>query len=224
MEKEINALDKALSEPEHPFAIIIGGAKVSDKIGLLENIIEKVDLLLIGGGMANTFLKAGGCGVGASLVEEDKIELARKLLEKARKNNVKVLLPIDVVVAQEFDAEAPSKAVSVGEIPGGWHIMDIGLETIKAFSAELNKCKTVVWNGTMGVFEMSPFAYGTQVVASSLSELNSAIIVGGGDTAAAVNRLGLTSKMTHVSTGGGATLRFIGGKTLPGIETLLDKE
>jgi phosphoglycerate kinase len=223
VEKELDALSEILAEPEHPFAIVIGGAKVSSKIGMLESIIEKVDIILGGGSMANTFLKAKGHSVGASLVKEDEIETAKNLMKKAQGNNVKLFLPTDVIVAKEFDAEASSKTVSVSEVPEGWYIMDIGLKTIKEFSAELSRCKTVFWNGTLGVFEMSLFAQGTQAIASALSDIDGRTIIGGGDTAAAVDKLGFTSKMYFVSTGGGATLKFLEGKTLPGVAALLDK-
>jgi len=224
MEKEIDFLDKALTAPAHPFAAITGGAKVSDKLGLLENITGKVDYLLIGGGMCCTFLKAQNYEVGQSKVEEDKLDIARELMDKAAKAGVALLLPSDVVVADNFASDAHFKIVSVSEIPEGSFVMDIGPQTAGRFSTELQKCKTVIWNGPMGVFEFPEFRHGTEAIAKQLSGLEATTIIGGGSTAEAVDELGLTDRMSHVSTGGGASLEFLEGKTLPGVAVLQDKE
>lgn len=221
MEKELAFLGKALANPERPFAMIIGGAKVGDKIRLLENILEKVDSLIIGGGMANTFLKAQGYNTGSSKL--DKVEFTYDILEKASAKGVQVLLPVDAVVARELSREAECKTVPITEVPDGWMILDIGPETAARFNEELVKSKTVVWNGTMGVFEFPPFAEGTRSVALSMARLDATTIVGGGDTAEAIAKLGLTDRISHVSTGGGASLRFLEGRTLPGVEVLLDR-
>jgi len=223
MEKEIEFLGKALASPDRPFAMVVGGAKVADKIALLENILDKVNVLIIGGGMANTFMRALGYDVGASKVESDQLDFARGLVTKAARKKVTVLLPVDGLAAETFDANSKNKVVTPGSVPAGWQILDIGPETIKKFTAELQKCKTVVWNGPVGVFEFAPFAKGTEAVASTLSGMKATTIVGGGDTAAAVKKFGLTSKMSHVSTGGGASLEFLEGKTLPGVAVLRDK-
>ena len=223
MEKELEFLDKALADPKRPFAMIVGGAKVSDKITMLENILPKVGALIIGGGMANTFLKAQGYDVGKSKVEDDQLDFARSLLAKAKSKGVHLLLPTDAVAAERFDAASPTQTVPVNKVPKDWQMLDIGPETVKRFSEELKKCKTVVWNGPMGVFEFPAFAKGTQGIASVLARLDATTIIGGGDTAAAVEQQGLADKMTHVSTGGGASLEFLEGKTLPGVAALLDK-
>ncbi len=223
MEKEIDFLGKALAGAAHPFAAVIGGAKVSDKLALLDNIMGKVDYLLIGGGMCCTFLKANNIGVGKSQVEEDKLSLARGLVDKAAKANVQLVLPEDVVVADKFATGASVKAVPVSQIPSDWYVMDIGPQTIKNFTDKLKKCKTVVWNGTMGVFEYKEFRQGTEAIARQMAELQATTITGGGSTAEAVMELGLEKKMSHVSTGGGAALEFLEGKTLPGVAALLDK-
>lgn len=223
MEKEIDFLSKALAGAARPFAAIIGGAKVSDKMALLENILNKVDYLLIGGGMCCTFLKAQNYSVGKSQVEEDKLDVARDLLAKAAKANVEVVLPADVVVADKFATGAQYKTVPIGSIPSDWYVMDIGPQTIKSFSERLRKCKTVFWNGTMGVFEYKEFKKGTEAIAKQLAGLKATTITGGGSTAEAVMELGLEKKMSHVSTGGGAALEFLEGKTLPGVAALLDK-
>jgi phosphoglycerate kinase len=220
MEKELNFLGRALESPEHPFVAILGGAKISDKIGVVDNLLGKVDLLLIGGGMANTFLKAQGYQVGQSLVEEESLPLARELLGKAGR---RLILPVDVVVADRFDAEAQSKTVSVEEVPEEWRILDIGPATVERFAQELYTAKTVVWNGTMGVAEFPRFAAGTQAIIEMLAESQATTIVGGGDTAAAVQQSGMAEKMTHVSTGGGASLELLEGKSLPGVAALADK-
>jgi phosphoglycerate kinase len=224
MEKEIDYLGKALAGAAHPFAAIIGGAKVSDKMALLENILGKIDYLLIGGGMCCTFLKAQNCGVGKSHVEEDKLNVARDLMAKAAQAKVEVVLPDDVVVADKFATGASFKTVPIGSIPSDWYVMDIGPQTTKGFSDRLKKCKTAFWNGTMGVFEYKEFKQGTETIARQLAGLNATTITGGGSTAEAVMELGLEKKMSHVSTGGGAALEFLEGKTLPGVAALLDKK
>jgi phosphoglycerate kinase len=223
MEKELEFLGKALVDPECPFAMIVGGAKVSDKITMLENILPKVDALIIGGGMANTFLKAHGLDVGKSKVENDQLDVAQCLTVMAEEQDIPILLPSDVVVAKEFEAESPSQTVPVDEVPEDWMILDIGPETVSFFSEAIERCRTVVWNGPMGVFEFPAFANGTKGIASLLAGLGGTTIIGGGDSAAAVEELGLADKMTHVSTGGGASLEFLEGKTLPGVAALLDK-
>jgi phosphoglycerate kinase len=220
MEKELNFLSKALESPEHPFVAILGGAKISDKIGVVDNLLSKVDALLIGGGMANTFLKAQGHQVGQSLVEEESLPLARELLDRAGR---KLILPMDVAVADRFDADAQSRIVGVEEVPTEWRILDIGPVTVERFAQELYTAKTVVWNGTMGVAEFPRFAAGTQAIIEMLAESQAITIVGGGDTAAAVQQAGLVEKMTHVSTGGGASLKLLEGKVLPGVAALADR-
>ena len=224
MEKEIDFLGKALAGAGHPFAAIIGGAKVSDKMALLDNILGKVDYLLIGGGMCCTFLKAQNYGVGKSQVEEDKLNVARDLIAKAAKANVEVVLPEDVVVADKFATGASYKTVPISGIPSDWYVMDIGPQTIKSFSDRIRKCKTAFWNGTMGVFEYKEFKQGTEAIAKQLASIKATTITGGGSTAEAVIELGLDKKMSHVSTGGGAALEFLEGKTLPGVAALLDKK
>lgn len=224
LEKELEMLGKALNNPIRPFASIIGGAKVSDKIAVLQNILTKVDVLLIGGGMANTFLAAQGYSVGQSLLEQDRVSFARELLEKAKTRNVRLLLPEDVVVSEKLDANTQTQTVSVSKVPPSAKIGDIGPQTIANFSLELRKCNTVIWNGPLGIFELPPFAAGTQAIARMLSTLKGATtVVGGGSTAEAVESLGLADKITHVSTGGGASLEFMEGKILPGVEVLLEK-
>ncbi|MCD6554378.1 MAG: phosphoglycerate kinase [Anaerolineae bacterium] len=220
MEKEIEFLGKALESPEHPFVAILGGAKISDKIGVIENLLGKVDVLLIGGGMANTFFKAQGYEVGESLVEDESLDTAREMLAKA---GDKLVLPVDVVVADAFAADAQSKIVGVDAVPAGWRILDIGPRTVALFKDKLAGAKTVVWNGPMGVFEFPKFATGTVEIAKALAELDAMTIIGGGDSVAAVYQAGLADKMTHISTGGGASLEFLEGKTLPGIAALADK-
>ena len=222
MQKEIEIMGKALANPERPFTAILGGAKVSDKIGVIENLLEKVDCLIIGGGMANTFLKAQGYDVGKSLVEDDKLDLARKLVQDAG-CKVKLLLPSDVVAADRFEADAQRKAVGVEEIPAGWLALDIGPATAKLFAEEISFARTIVWNGPMGVFEMEPFAAGTEAVAQAMAGSKAVTIVGGGDSVAAVEKLGVAEKITHISTGGGASLEFLEGKVLPGVAALQDK-
>jgi len=223
MEKEIDYLGKALTDPVPPFTAITGGAKVSDKLGLLDNIMGKIDSLLIGGGMCCTFLKAQGYEVGRSKIEEDKLDLVQELLSKAAKLSVKLMLPEDVAVAEAFGGGGPFEVVPASEIPDGSYVMDIGPRTIESFTGELRKSKTVVWNGPMGVFEYSEFRRGTEAIARQLAELEATTILGGGSTAEAVGELGLADRMSHVSTGGGAALEFLEGKTLPGVAALLDK-
>ena len=223
MQKEIEIMGQALANPKRPFVAILGGAKVSDKIGVIENLLGKVDTLLIGGGMAYTFLKANGLEIGKSLLEVDKIDLAKDLMAKAKEKNVKLLLPIDNVVADNFAADANKKNVAANAIPADWEGLDIGPETQKLFANEIKKAGTVVWNGPMGVFEWEAFASGTKAVAAALAECKGITIVGGGDSAAAIEQLGFADKVTHVSTGGGASLEFLEGKELPGVAALKDR-
>ena len=223
IEKELKFLGNALNNPERPFIAILGGAKVSDKIGVIDNLLEKVDTLMIGGGMAYTFFKAQGYEVGKSLCELDKLDLAKELMEKAKNKGVKLMLPADTKIGKEFDINTESKTVKCTEIPADWEGFDIGEEAIKQFSEELRKAKTVVWNGPLGLFEFPQFAVGTNSIAKVLSEIDATTIIGGGDSAAAVKKAGLQDKMTHISTGGGASLEFLEGKKLPGIECLMDK-
>jgi len=223
MEKELDYLGRVLTIPARPFAVLIGGAKVADKIGLLERISQKVDVLLIGGGMANTFLKAQGWEVGNSRVEGDKLDFARHLLQEVSDNDGQLLLPSDVVVARGLDS-GEVRTVRVGEVPRGWQILDIGPQTVQQFAKELKRCKLILWNGPMGVFERPPFARGTWALAEILAGVEATTIVCGGDSAAALEKLGLTSQMSFVSMGGGASLRFLEGATLPGVAALLDRE
>ncbi|MGA2004758.1 MAG: phosphoglycerate kinase [Terriglobales bacterium] len=226
MEKELQYLGRALQDPERPFVAILGGAKVSDKIGVIQNLLTKVDVLIVGGGMAYTFLKAQGRSVGKSLVEADKIDLAKDLLQQAKTHKVKFLLPTDHVIADRVDPAAATKIVGAGQpIPDNMMALDIGPETIEAFSEEIAKARTIVWNGPMGVFEMPPFAKGTNKIAHAVAENPGAItIVGGGDSVAAVKAAGVADKITHISTGGGASLEFLEGQVLPGVEALTDKK
>lgn len=223
IEKELKFLGEALENPERPFVAILGGSKVSDKIGVIENLLEKVDTLIIGGGMAYTFFRAQGYTVGNSLCEEDKCDLALEIMEKAKEKNVKFLLPIDNKVGKEFKPDTESMTVKSTEIPDGWEGLDIGEETIKLYKEELKNAKTIVWNGPLGVFEFDQFAIGTNEIAKALGDIDATKIIGGGDSAAAVEKAGLAEKMTHISTGGGASLEFLEGKKLPGIEALMDK-
>jgi len=225
MEKELEYLGRALHHPEHPFIAILGGAKVSDKIGVIQNLMNKVDALIIGGGMAYTFLKAMGEQVGKSLVEEDKLDLARQILQDARTRKLKFLLPVDHLIADKVNANARVQTVSNGHpIPAGMMALDIGPKTIEMFSEEISRARTIIWNGPMGVFEVAPFAKGTFKVAQAVAENAGAIrIVGGGDSVAAVHAAGVADKITHISTGGGASLEFLEGKKLPGVEALTDK-
>ena len=223
IQKEINVMGKALNNPVRPFVAILGGKKVSDKINVITNLIDKVDELLIGGGMAYTFFKAKGYEIGKSICEDDKVELAKELMEKAAHKGVKLLLPIDNVVATEFSNDAESKVVASNEIPADWEGVDIGPETVKLYGDALKNAKTVIWNGPMGVFEFDKFAVGTNEIAKILGGLDAITIIGGGDSAAAIEKGGFADKMTHISTGGGASLEFLEGKELPGIACLLDK-
>ena len=223
IEKELKFLGAALNNPERPFVAILGGAKVSDKIGVIDSLLEKVDTLMIGGGMAYTFFKAQGYEVGNSLCEPDKCDLALSLMNKAKEKGVKFLLPVDTKIGKEFKPDTESKTVAWTEIPEGWEGFDIGEKTIEMFKDELKSAKTVVWNGPLGLFEFDQFAIGTNAIAHALAELDATTIIGGGDSAAAVEKAGLADKMTHISTGGGASLEFLEGKKLPGIECLQDK-
>lgn len=224
IEKELEFLGGALENPKHPFVAILGGAKVSDKIGVIENLLDKVDTLIIGGGMAYTFYKAQGHHIGTSICEEDKLDLAKSILEKAQEKGVKLLLPVDNHVSSEYSNNGEDKMVDSTEIPDGFMGLDIGPKTIEKFEEAVKDAKTVVWNGPLGVCEFDKFATGTKAVATMLSKLDAITIIGGGDSAAAIEKLGLADKMTHISTGGGASLEFLEGKTLPGIACLQDKE
>ncbi|MBX3047829.1 MAG: phosphoglycerate kinase [Anaerolineales bacterium] len=221
MEQEIRYLGQALAEPRRPFVAILGGAKVSDKIGVIRNLLTKADQLLIGGGMANTFLKALGYALGDSLVEAEAVETAKGLLAE---DGDKLHLPVDVVIADAFDASAQHKTIATGDVPEGWRILDIGAQTTAAFSEQVAKAGTVVWNGPMGVFEMKPFAAGTFALAQAVADSSADSIIGGGDSVAAVQQSGLADKITHISTGGGASLEMLEGKLLPGLAALQDKE
>lgn len=223
MQKEIEIMGKALQSPDRPFVAILGGAKVSDKIGVIENLLSKVDALIIGGGMANTFLAAKGYPTGKSLVEADKVELAGQLLKKAEERKVRFLLPEDVVVAAEFKVDAEHKTVPANRIPADWMAVDIGPASVEIFKKELAGARTVVWNGPMGVFEMPAFARGTFAVAEAVAGVKGTTIVGGGDSVAAVEQAGVADRMTHISTGGGASLEFLEGLELPGVACLQDK-
>lgn len=223
VEKEISIMGKALSNPERPFVAILGGAKVSDKITVIENLIEKVDSIIIGGGMSFTFLKSLGYSVGKSLLEDDKVDFAKELIEKAKSKNVKILLPIDVVVSKEFSNDSEFKTVNIDSIGDDYMGLDIGEKTVKLFSDEINNAKTVVWNGPMGVFEMSNFAKGTFKIAKAIAESEAISIIGGGDSASAAEKSGYKDKITHISTGGGASLEFLEGKILPGIDSIDNK-
>jgi phosphoglycerate kinase len=223
MEKELEALGSLLTSPEHPFVALLGGAKVSDKIDLIQNILGKVDLLLVGGGMAATFLKAQGYEVGFSLVEADKQGLARELMEAAKRNGGVLFLPTDVIVASNISQEAKGEVVGVNNIPANKNIVDIGPQTVELFSLKIRQCRTVFWNGPMGVYEIKQFATGTKAMAELMASLKATTVVGGGSTAEIVEEMNLASKMTHVSTGGGASLKFLEGKSLPGVTVLLEK-
>ena len=216
-------MGKALSDPKRPFVAILGGAKVSDKIGVINNLLEKVDTLIVGGGMSYTFMKAQGHSIGNSLCEEDKLDLAREMLQKAKDKGVSLLLPVDNKAGDKFDANCDIKIVDSDDIPDGWMGMDIGPRTIELFCGAVKNAGTVVWNGPMGVFEFERFAEGTLKVAEAVAESGAVSIIGGGDSAAAVTKLGYADKMTHISTGGGASLEFLEGLELPGIAALNDK-
>ena len=223
IEKELTVLGNAINNPERPFMAILGGAKVSDKIGVIDSLLDKVDTLMIGGGMAYTFFKAQGYSVGNSLCEEEKTGLALEAMEKAKQKGVKLLLPVDTKIGKEFKPDTESKTVAWTDIPDGWEGFDIGEKTIEMFKDELKNAKTVIWNGPVGLFEFDQFAIGTNEIAKTLADLDATTIIGGGDSGAAVAKAGLADKMTHICTGGGASLEFLEGKKLPGIECLLDK-
>lgn len=223
MEKEIEYLGNAVNNPVRPFAAILGGAKVADKLNVINNLLEKVDILIIGGGMAYTFIKAQGGNIGNSLLDEEKLDYANEMIAKAKEKGVKLLLPVDAVIVKEFKNDTEFKTVPVGEIPDGWEGVDIGEKTRKLFADALKTAKTVVWNGPMGVFEFENFAAGTNAIAKTLADLDATTIIGGGDSAAAVNQLGYGDKMSHISTGGGASLEFLEGKELPGVADVNDK-
>ena len=223
MEKELTYLGKAVQNPDHPYVAVLGGAKVADKIEVITNLLKLVDALIIGGGMAYTFLRARGVAVGKSLVEEDKLDLAKQLLAQAESRQVKVLLPTDHLVAEKIDPAAKPRLVGLNEIPAELMALDIGPQSIKAFTAAIRGAKTIVWNGPMGVFECEPFAAGTVAVARAIAESGATSIVGGGDSIAAVHKAGVAARLTHISTGGGASLEFLGGLKLPGVEALTDR-
>ncbi len=223
MQKEIDFLGNAVDNPQRPFVAILGGAKVSSKISVIENLLEKVDTLMIGGGMSYTFSKAQGGSVGKSLLEADYCEYALKMIRKAEEKGVKLLLPVDTVIADDFSNDANKKVVKAGDIPDGWQGLDIGPETAKLFGGAVKDARTVVWNGPMGCFEMPNFAAGTEAMAKALADTDAVTIIGGGDSAAAVNQLGYGGKMTHISTGGGASLEFLEGKELPGVAAANDR-
>ena len=223
VEKELSVMGKALENPKRPFVAILGGAKVSDKIGVIQNLLDKADTIMIGGGMAYTFLKAMGYSVGDSLLEADKVDFAREMIEQAQKKNVMFLLPVDTAIHTKFENTNEFMTVDVSMIPDGYMGLDIGPQTVELFSAAIRQAGTIVWNGPMGVFEFSAFAAGTEAVAKAVAESDAITIVGGGDSAAAVEKLGYADRMTHISTGGGASLEFLEGKELPGVACLLDK-
>ncbi|MFW5981790.1 MAG: phosphoglycerate kinase [Halanaerobiaceae bacterium] len=225
MQRELNSLGEVMDNPEHPFVAIMGGAKVSDKIDVIRNLMSKVDYLLVGGGIANTFIRAKGFETGKSLVEEDKLDLAKEILAEAEEKGVNLVVPTDVVVADDFSNDANHKVVAIDNIPEDWESLDSGgTETIKKYSDIIKEAKTVIWNGPLGVFEMETFAKGTNAIAQALADSDATTIIGGGDSAAAIKKAGLEDKMTHISTGGGASLMFFEGKPLPGVEALDDVE
>jgi len=224
MEKELEVLSKALSNPDRPFTAIIGGAKVRDKIGVIENLLDKVDNLIIGGGLAYTFVKALGHEIGLSLLEEDKIELAKSFMDKAKEKGVNFYMPVDVTIADDFSVDANIKTVNIDEIPADWEALDIGPKTREIYADVIKDSKLVIWNGPMGVFELEPFAHGTKAVGQALADSEGTYsVIGGGDSAAAVEQFGLADRMSHISTGGGASLEFMEGKELPGVAALNDK-
>lgn len=223
IEKELAFLGNALDNPERPFVAILGGKKVSDKIGVINALLEKVDTLIIGGAMAYTFIKAQGYEVGNSICELDKLDLALELMAKAKEKGIKFMIPVDTKVGKEFNKDTESKVVKSTEIPDGWEGFDIGAETIELYTKELETAKTVIWNGPLGLFEFDQFATGTNAIANKLAEIDAVTVIGGGDSAAAIEKIGLADKMSHISTGGGASLEFLEGKKLPGIECLLNK-
>jgi phosphoglycerate kinase len=227
MEKEIANLGMLVNKPEHPFAAIIGGAKVSDKIKVLKNLLAKVDIMVIGGGMANTFLLAQGKAVGKSLAEPDRVEDARAILAAAEEKGVTIVLPVDVVVAKEVTRGTEHKTLSVDKVPASWHIVDVGKQSLENIEAALADVRTVLWNGPLGVFEIPSFAHGTKAIARFLADRaaeGAKVVIGGGDSVAAITQQGLADKMTHISTGGGASLEFLEGRELPGVTVLLDRE
>ncbi|WP_050179954.1 phosphoglycerate kinase [Domibacillus robiginosus] len=223
MQKELDVLGKALSEPDRPFTAIVGGAKVRDKIGVIDHLLDKVDNLIIGGGLAYTFVKALGHEIGKSLLEEDKMDLAKEFMKKAEEKGVKFLMPVDVTVADDFGEDANTKIVPINEIPADWEALDIGPKTIELYAETIKNSKLVIWNGPMGVFELDTFAKGTRGVAQALADSDAYSIIGGGDSAAAVEKFDLADQMSHISTGGGASLEFMEGKELPGVTALDDK-
>ena len=223
VQKEVSIMGKALADPERPFVAILGGAKVSDKLNVINNLLEKVDTLIIGGGMAYTFVAAKGYGIGKSLFDAEKVDYCKDMMKKAEEKGVKLLLPVDTVIADKFAPDANSDVVTAGEIPDGWEGLDIGPKTVELYCNAVADAGTVIWNGPMGVFEFEKFAVGTKAVAEALSKTDAITIIGGGDSAAAVQQLGYADKMTHISTGGGASLEFMEGKVLPGIACLQDK-
>ncbi|KOF10054.1 phosphoglycerate kinase [Planococcus glaciei] len=223
LEKELDVLGKALSDPERPFTAIIGGAKVKDKIGVIDHLLDKVDNLLIGGGLSYTFTKAQGHEIGTSLLEEDKIELAQSFIKKAEEKGVKLYLPVDVVVTKEFSNDTKTKVVAIDGIPSDWMGLDIGPKTVELYSDVIMNSKLIIWNGPMGVFEMSSFENGTKSVAQAMAKTEAYTVIGGGDSAAAVEQFGVADQMDHISTGGGASLEFMEGKELPGVTALTDK-
>lgn len=223
IEKELEFLGNTLENPERPFVAILGGKKVSDKIGVINALLEKVDTLIIGGAMAYTFIKAQGYEVGNSICELDKLDLALELIAKAKEKGIKFMIPVDTKVGKEFNKDTESKVVKSTEIPEGWEGFDIGTETIKLYTQELETAKTVIWNGPVGLFEFDQFAIGTNAIANKLAEIDAVTVIGGGDSAAAIEKIGLADKMSHISTGGGASLEFLEGKKLPGIECLMNK-
>ncbi|MFP7171553.1 phosphoglycerate kinase [Terribacillus sp. 7520-G] len=223
LERELEVLGKALSDPERPFTAIIGGAKVKDKIGVIDNLLDKVDNLIIGGGLSYTFVKARGFEIGKSLLEEDKIELAKEFMQKAKDKGVNMVMPVDVIVADDFSEDANKREVSIEEIPADWEALDIGPKTREKYKQIVQDSKLIIWNGPMGVFELNAFSGGTKAVGEALAEGEGFSIIGGGDSAAAVEKFGLADKMDHISTGGGASLEFMEGKELPGVAALDDK-
>ena len=223
MQKEIEFLGNAINNPKRPFVAILGGAKVSDKINVINNLLDKVDKLIIGGGMAYTFLKAQGYEVGNSLLEEDKLDYALEMINKAKNKNIDLFLPVDTVVAKEFKNDSDCRTVLINQIPKDWMGVDIGEKTQELFANALKDARTIIWNGPMGVFEFENFSNGTLAVANAISDLGATTIIGGGDSAAAINKLGFANKMTHISTGGGASLEFLEGKELPGVAAIQDK-
>ena len=224
MKREIEMLGSIMADTKHPFAVITGGAKVSDKVKLLKNMMDKIEYLLIGGGMAATFLKARSYSVGKSLVEEESLQVAKELLNSIVDNDAEAVLPVDVLVADKIEASATVKVVAVADIPDDMMIVDVGPQTVKLFSKILDKCRMVFWNGPMGIHEIEPFSHGTRSIAKKLAELDAVTVIGGGSTAEVVTEMNLAEKMSFVSTGGGASIRYLGGDSLPGLETLLDKE